>query len=1141
MSGERLTGAEKRALLLWVALGIIGAIFAHKYFFRAFPEASVNFQVSRDQALKNAQSLVISLGEDVSSYQSAIIFTVDDKGKTYLERKLGLQEANRLMSSELNIWYWEVRFFKPQQEEEFRVRVNPAGNIAGYEHHVEEARAGPALDRSAARTLAEQFIAGKLALQQSAWDFLPEEVNSNKRSNRLDWSFTWEKHGFKAADAPYRMQVTLQGDRIGGEVQFLRVPEAWERDFAKLRSGNDFYTLVATIPYFFFLGAAIWLGISLTKQGRTSWGLAIKLGVVVAAVLFLMQLNSWPLERMGYDTNQSYGTFVFLQFAKAVLFGIGSVLTISLVLPGAEPLYRATQPEQLRLGKTFTLRGLRSKEFFSSAVVGMSMASAHIGFIVAFYIAATHFGAWAPQELNYENSVSTPFPWISGVAIGLLASTNEEFTFRLFAIPFLRRITGSRILAVLIPAFCWSFLHSNYPQEPAYIRGIEIGLVGIVAGMVMLRWGILATLIWHYTVDASLVGLFLIRSNSFYFKISGVIVAAAALAPFLFSAVSYLSRGKFEEDAALLNAAEPVPEIRFSSRADTAPAAVESRQYQPLSPALLGFLVLCLLVGGLLAWRLKPRTIGEDLKLSVDARSARARGDEVIRQHGLDANSYYQATLFVDTTDAVTNEFLSQRIGVSRLNQIYAREVPGGLWRVRYFRDSQPEEYAVILRTDGTPHSLHHTLPEDAAGAALSKEEAQSRASYFLQLEKNIDLKNWSLVEANSEKKPHRIDHELTWQQNTPLDSPTSASSGQNTSPADHAYARIDVDVLGDEVANYRTYIKIPDDWRRKHKELTLSRVLSSYALPILVFGGLIITALVVFLKDLRSDAVRSIPWKRLVRWSLCGLAGYALVVACGNAIPGFLENYQTSIPLKTMFGGVAIGLILGAPLYLGGLALVFGFAWYFASKAFGRENLPGWANMPANYYRDALFIALGGSGALIGVNHLLAALDRAWPTAHRATAAGLGQNFDAILPAAAVIGATVLRGLLFTGTVAALSSFIAAQVKQPLLRGLILVLAAVALVGGNWGTPADFAKQFITRLILLAVLAAGVRWVMRFNILAAFLVAACTGLLGAASELLSQPNHFYRANGIALVAFLVLLLGWPLLSWRMKITEKAT
>jgi len=43
VAGERLSGSEKRALLLWVVLGIIGTIFAYKYFFRAFPEASVIF------------------------------------------------------------------------------------------------------------------------------------------------------------------------------------------------------------------------------------------------------------------------------------------------------------------------------------------------------------------------------------------------------------------------------------------------------------------------------------------------------------------------------------------------------------------------------------------------------------------------------------------------------------------------------------------------------------------------------------------------------------------------------------------------------------------------------------------------------------------------------------------------------------------------------------------------------------------------------------------------------------------------------------------------------------------------------------------------------------------------------------------
>src|SRR5437660_8731113 len=206
-----------------------------------------------------------------------------------------------------------------------------------------------------------------------------------------------------------------------------------------------------------------------------------------------------------------------------------------------------------------------------------------------------------------------------------MASTSEEFLFRLFAIPFVEQMTKSRVLAVVLPAFSWSFLHSAYPQEPGYIRGIEVGIIGVVAGIVMLRWGIVATLIWHYTVDASLVGLLLIRSNSLYFKISGVVVGAAALAPLAFACISYWTRGGFEIGEDLLNRTAPVPESVLVTEHEAATSEAKPSRYAALAPGMIAFLAVCLLGGGLLAWRLKPPSIGEYLKLSVNARTARAR------------------------------------------------------------------------------------------------------------------------------------------------------------------------------------------------------------------------------------------------------------------------------------------------------------------------------------------------------------------------------------------------------------------------------------------------------------------------------------------------------------------------------------
>ncbi len=283
MADVRLNGSEKRALVLWIIFGALGLLFAQHYFFRAFPEAAVDFKVTRNEAQQRARSFVQGLGENVEGYKSTITFQVDDNAKTYLERELGLQEANHLMASQLDIWFWEVRFFKPQQEEEYRVRVSPAGKVVAYSHKIEEARGEKSLSREEALAAAQQFLQAKLGVNLDNWNFLPAEANSDARPNRLDWSFTWERKDFKAKDAPYRLEVGLQGDRIGNTQEFLQVPEAWTRSFQHLRSTNIFYNQIALIPYGFLIGAALWLGISLTRQGKSSWGAALKLGAVVAA------------------------------------------------------------------------------------------------------------------------------------------------------------------------------------------------------------------------------------------------------------------------------------------------------------------------------------------------------------------------------------------------------------------------------------------------------------------------------------------------------------------------------------------------------------------------------------------------------------------------------------------------------------------------------------------------------------------------------------------------------------------------------------------------------------------------------------------------------------------------------------------
>jgi membrane protease YdiL (CAAX protease family) len=1133
---EKLTRGDKRTLLIWIVCAAIGLGVTWHYYPRAFPEASVNFRVSRAEALDRARQFVVSQGGDLSGMRSTIIFDVDDTAKTYLEREVGLAAANQMMASGVSTWYWSVRFFRPLQQEEFTVRLDPSGRIVYYQHVVKEDAPGASLDADAARAAAEAYASNALGQDLSTYDFLPAESNSAEKPNRRDWSFTWERRGFRAKDAPYRMSVSLEGDRLGEYKEFLKVPEAWQLGYARLRSSNDFIEVLAIVPYAMLLGACLWVMIVLGREGQLEWKAALVLGAVLTALYFAMTMNQWPDTLAGYVTNTSYSSFLFDEIATAIALSISSaLLVVAAVVPG-EPLYRAALPDRLRLGTLWHFPGMRSREFFRSFAIGLCLAAVSIGYQVVFYIVAGYFGAWAPQDITYDNVVGSAVPWILPLTIGLYAATSEEFLFRMFAIPFVRRVTNSTFWAVVLPAFSWGFLHANYPQEPPYIRGLEVGLFGIVAGLVMLRWGILTTLVWHYTVDAVLSSVLLVHSSSLYLRVSGLLAGGAAFIPLAIAGVFYLARGGFEPSESLLNRAVPAPSGLYEAGVETGEASVETqvafgaqeivapaaaRRYDRISSGKLALLVACGLVGGLLIWRVKTPEIGSFVNYSADAREATASADQVMRAWLLDPASYHHSATTVDTFNAYANEYLRRAVGIDGANRIYGQQVPSAFWTVRYFRDTQKEEYVVVLHPDGSLYSVHHILPEEAPGANLSKDDALAAASAWLVSEKHFDLSQWKLIESQSQAQPNRTDHTFTWEQLAPLGTAPGTSSA--------AHVRIELQVQGAEVSGFRTYVKIPEDWEKRESQTTLGGTIRTVGLvSLLVVGAFAV--LVIFFRNLKQPDMSGVPWRRIAKWALVvpvvGIARYI------STAPQYLANYPTQMPLKIFVATLCVLLPLVSVLLYTTVFFMLGLGWFFLARAFGSDRLPGWSGMPAAYYMDAFCVAVFGGAAWLGLRRLASVLATHWPTLHHNLDAAVPSGLDSRWPAVSELAGVVNSGYLGIALLAVLAGFLCyGAMRRTWVRSALVVVFAVLMADG--ATVSSFARSAVGNLIMLGIVWWGVSKLVRFNMLGYFLFFATMTVTQSAVELLSQPNYSFHANGLLVAIAGILLLAWPIVAWR--------
>jgi len=1143
---ERLNRKDARVLLLWILAGVVGAVVARTYFFRAFPEASVDFKLSRTDALSAARQFASAQGAQLGGYDSSIVFDLDDTAKTYLEREVGLKEANQMMAGEVHIWYWQTRFFRPLQKEEFDVRVDPAGGIVGYHHELEEAAPGARLERAAAQAAAEAFLRDTIHRDLSQYDFLEAEANLTERPARRDWSFSWERRGFRAKDAPYRLVVTLAGDHVSGYSEFLKVPEEWTRSYDRLRSSNNLFEFIALIPYAFLIGGCLFVIVSLGRRGVLEWRTGIVLGAFFTVLFFLMTMNQWPLDRAGYDTNTPYTSFFLSQVGQAALVSVASALLVVIAVVPGEPMYRIFEPMKHKLESALRWPGFRSKEFFTANVIGVCLAAVHIGYITVFYIISRRLGAWAPQDLNYENVVSTYVPWVYPLTIGLYAAASEELLFRLFAIPFLQRMTNSRVLAIVLPAFFWGFLHSNYPQEPAYVRGIEIGLIGIVAGLVMVRWGIWATLTWHYSVDAFLISTSLLRSHGFYLPVSGAIVGCGALIPLAIAGISYLSRGGFEVDPLLLNVAHPlggpvlVPSSFAAAESAPTPGAAAQVEAAPISPSTyeisdsgraaataytgmssraIAVLLVCGVLGAVVFLGVRREAIGDFVRFSIDSAEAVDRANLVLSGRHVDPAGYHHAATLTYTFDGYTNEYLRRAIGIAAANRIYRDEVPSAFWAVRYFRDSQAEEYLIVLKPDGSLHSVHHTLDEKTPGANLSKDEAQARAEAYLRDEKKVNLADWNLVETHSDKKPARTDHVFEWEEKTALD----AGSTQQAAPG--AHVRMQLIVQGDEVSNYRIFIKIPEAWSDKESRRTPLQIAQAF----IGLAGLaiaFITAIVVFLRSLKSTEMARVPWRPLVKISAIVLV--AAIAIYINRAPLLFMSYRTAMPLTFYYATLGISLVFVTALYAAGAVLLLGFAWFFLERAFGPAALPSWRGLSPAYFRDAFYLGSCGTAAVMGLNHLPALFAR-WPLLRHSLGEAVPGNLDLLQPAVGALTSSMTAAFLTVGLLGIAAGLIAIYVRAKWMRAA-LMLAYAVVMATDVATTGAFLREFAFHLVAVVALWYGATRIARFNALGYFLIAALLVLGPGSGELLRQPNTYFQASGLVVIACMIAMF---VLVWR--------
>ncbi len=807
MKEDNLNKKEILWLALLILLGCVSFFAALFGSAHVFAETHIDLKINAREAEQKSESFLRQNGINPLVYQKATLFWVDETAKTYLEKNLPTQKAGRIMNEEIHVWGFKTRFFIPEQTVEYQVYLDHQGQLIGYKKIGTSKSQNQNLTEEQALKRALDFIKTQTRHSPNSLRLVNKSQQSVK--NQKKYSFEWHIKEHQILDAPYLLKISLSGNEIVQYNQYLQPPEQWIREQKTQFNNNETAQLVAEFLYILLILIPLFIILIIKyRKGLLHYRFTFAISLSAAVVIALVSINSFSLNYFRYSSSLSWSFFLASLFLTYFLKIVFTSFSLWITLLAGEALYRGVYPQKISLRQVFQKSFLRQKNVLFALSAGFGFGALIFIYQMLYYSLGQKLGYWIPLEIDYANIFNTPAPWIFALLMAFIPALTEEVTFRLFGIPLFKKITGQTWAAVVIPSVLWAFLHSAYPQEPYFARGLELIPVGILFSWLFLKFGLLASVTAHFTLNSLISTLFLLNHNHPLTRMGSVLIFLIPLILIFTILILLLFKNKFVHQTPIRN---KDIETQLKNRPlNFTLIKKNSKTYTPLSNrqknALYAFIALTLIgIPCFSLFFLKSPSSSHSVKaapIHVNRYEIKKIANQKLAKTGKDPKNYYQSIKLIPYFKEETADFLLDTSNLELINQLYENQIPAFLWKVRYFQPLQKESRDYYFRTDGRLYTQTHTLDESHPGPKINHKKAKIQAENYLRNQKKLDLSQWELIRSQEKTLPNRTDHffvyknkEITWK---------------------NGFLETSIHLYGNEINHVFQNFHVPEYWRQK-------------------------------------------------------------------------------------------------------------------------------------------------------------------------------------------------------------------------------------------------------------------------------------------------------------------------------------
>jgi hypothetical protein len=363
---------------------------------------------------------------------------------------------------------------------------------------------------------------------------ISERNVSRRQSEGASKRDLWRGRGSEAPEdteetGSERLGVLVQGDAVGAFERFVFVPESFTRSRMEEDASGTLYVIIAGLAQIILLIGGFTALLKGYKQNDLHSAPFYWIAGALVVLSLVSAFGSFDELSMAYPTTTPWNNYIAVSIL--ILIAVVAVTTVIEALVAGiagERLTRAVFPHANDLGRS---AARDPGAVWTAALIGMASGLIFLGYVAVFYYVGTRYlGIWSPIAPEITSYMGSGIPFLVPFALSLVAAVTEELTFRYLGVSLLKRYAKHTVLALIVPAMIWAFLHSTYPVYPLYARGVELTIAGIFLGYLFIRYGILTVVVAHYTINAVLFSVPLLRSGDAYLRASGTMAVGLVVA-----------------------------------------------------------------------------------------------------------------------------------------------------------------------------------------------------------------------------------------------------------------------------------------------------------------------------------------------------------------------------------------------------------------------------------------------------------------------------------------------------------------------------------------------------------------------------------------------------------------------------------